>query len=181
MSVRKLTLRRSSIKSEDGTTFHEIPADVLVWTAGVKPNPLLKQFSILSSDGAMEALPNLEAAHYPKVYAGGDNASIFDPKHHSYLPKLGQLAVQQSHIIAENIYADIKGLHQIVYKPSFKGFILALGGKYFVYNKNNLTIPGFLPWIMRRTIDLWYFLSILPLAIAIKKWLRTESIFLQND
>lgn len=172
--------KKLEIANNNGSKY-SILADILIWTAGIQPSPLLKQFPILGFGGGVEVLPNLEATHYPKVYAGGDNASIFDPKHHSYLPKLGQLAVQQSFVIAYNIWADIEGHRQVIYKPSFKGFILALGGKYFVYHKNNFTIAGFIPWIMRRVIDLWYFLTLLPLKKALLKWWHTENIFLQND
>ncbi|GEM_PF-1604796 len=165
-----------------------IPADVLVWTAGIKPNPLLKSFEKLNPGGAIEVLPTLEAAHYPRVYAGGDNADIFDPAHpHTpagaiqYLPKLGQLAVQEGLIIAENVALDIAGKPQKTFQPRFKGFIVALGGKYFVYHLNKITIAGILPWAIRRLIDLTYFAMLMPIGKALKKWLHTEKLYMQND
>ncbi len=167
-----------SVKGKNHTEF--IPADVLVWTAGVHPNPVLRSFKILNPSGALEVLPTLEAAHYPQVFAGGDNADIFDPEHHSFLPKLAQLAMQEGITIAHNIRAAIETGPQKVYKPHFKGFIIAMGGKYFVY-KGFVTFGGILPWMMRRVLDLLYFVGLMPLKMACKKWIKTEEIFMQND
>lgn len=168
-----------TIKTETDTT--NIAADLLVWTGGIKPNSILKNFPILDSSGALEVYPTLESPHYPKVYAGGDNAAIFDPNKHQLIPKLAQLAIQQGKLIATNISNDINKKPQKSYKPLFKGFILPLGGTYFLYHRDNITFSGIIPYIMRKVVDLMYFLSLLPLKSAFKKWQHSENIFLQND
>ncbi len=168
------------LNKEDQQPQH-LPADILIWTGGIKPNPLLKHFPILDTSGALEVYPTLESPHYPKVYAGGDNAAIFDPKHHQLIPKLAQLAVKQGTLIAHNIYCAINQKEQKVYTPFFKGFILPLGGKYFLYHRNNITFTGIIPYIMKKFVDLMYFMSLLPTMVAFKKWRRTENIFIQND
>ncbi len=169
------------IMAKDGSNKRQIPADVLIWTAGIMPNPLLKNFPVLHESGCLDVEPNLEATHYPKVYAGGDNAAVFDMQHHGMLPKLGEIAVQEAPVIAYNIWADIAKQPQKAFVPKFKGFIISLGGKFFLYHKENRTFTGFIPWIKRRMFDLWYFSSVLPLKKAIRKWWKTENIFLQND
>ncbi len=169
------------VSNKDGTNKRQIPAEILVWTAGIEPNPLLKDFPILHESGCLDVESNLEATHYPKVYAGGDNAAVFDVTHHSMLPKLGLLAVQQAPVIAHNIWADITGKEQKAYVPKFKGFIIALGGKFFIYHKEKQTSMGFFQWIKRRKFDFWYFRSLLPFMKALKKWWKTENIFVQND
>lgn len=170
-----------TVCSKTGICKRSMLADILVWTGGVKPNPLLNNFTILDTSGALEVYPTLESPHYSKVYAGGDNAAIFDPQHHQMVPKLALMAIQQGKLIAYNIWADIVHKKQKVYQPSFKGFIVPLGGKYFVYHRNNITFSGIVPYLMRRALDLWYFASLLPLRSAFRKWWHTENIFLQND
>ena len=169
------------ITSKDSTEKKQIPADVLIWTAGIQTNPLLQQFPILHESGCVDVEPNLEATHYPKVYAGGDNAAIFDVSHHAMLPKLGALAVQQAPIIAHNIWADIAKKPQKAYVPKHKGFIISLGGKFFLYHSERTTLSGIFPWLKRRKFDFWYFHSLLPFWKALKKWWKTENIFVQND
>lgn len=173
--------KKLEIMEKDGSNKREIPADILIWTAGVQSNPLLKNFPVLHESGCIDVEPNLEATHYPKVYAGGDNAAVFDVEHHGMLPKLGLLAVQQADTIAYNIWADITKKPQKAYAAKLKGFIISLGGKYFLYHNEGKTCSGFLQWFRRRKFDFWYFRSLLPFMRALRKWWKTENIFLQND
>ena len=173
--------KKLEITPKGSTEKKQIPADVLVWTAGIQTNPLIKNFPILHESGCLDVEQNLEATHYPKVYAGGDNAAVFDVMHHGMLPKLGALAVQQAPIIAHNIWADITKHQQKTYIPKFKGFIISLGGKFFLYHSDKKTSNGIFPWLKRRKFDFWYFHSLLPFWKALKKWWKTEKIFMQND
>jgi NADH dehydrogenase len=170
-----------TIADEKGKHQRMVPADLLIWTAGIKPNPLLRSFEKLSPSGAMEVLPTLESTHYSKVYAGGDNADIYDSATQHFLPKLGQLALQEGKAIADNIWADIVGKPQRPYRPAFKGFIVALGGKYFVYNKGRITFAGLLPGLLRRLFIFWYFARLMPLQKTFKKWWHTGEIYARND
>lgn len=169
------------VSDKKGEPKADIHTDMLVWTGGIMVNPLLKSFPILHESGGMETYPTLESPHYPKVYAGGDNAAIFDSKKHNLVPKIAQLAVQQGQLIAHNIYAEIMGKQQKEYHPTFKGYIVPLGGTFFVYNRGNITFSGIIPYLMRRYVDLLYFASWMPFGAAFKKWRHTENIFLQND
>lgn len=170
-----------TICNKEGVCKRNLEADILVWTGGVKPNPLLLDFQILDTSGCMETNQTLESPHYPKVYAGGDCAAVFDSKHHQMVPKIAQLAIQQGRLIAHNICADINNKNQRAYKPLFKGYIVPLGGTYFVYHNGNITFAGIIPYIMRRYVDFTYFTQLLPFGAAVKKWFTTENIFLQND
>jgi NADH dehydrogenase len=169
-----------SLSMGDGSK-KDMPADILVWTGGIKPNPLLKSFEILDPSGAMEVHQNLESPHYPGVYAGGDAAAIFDPRTGNLVPKLALMAIPEGNLIADNIAARINGNPQKMFVPFLKGFLIPMGGKYFVYNKGRVTFGGFIPYIMRRIIDLYYYMSLLPAAAAFRKWKHTETIFIQND
>jgi len=170
-----------NICSRSGVCKRSLRADILIWTGGIRPNHLLKDFPILDRSGALEVYPTLESPHYPKVYAGGDNAAIFYPKTDELVPKLAQLAVQQAKIIAYNISADIKESKKKIYKPFIKGFIVPLGAKYFVYHNGNVTFAGIIPYIMKKIVDLLYFASVLPLKKALQKWYSGGKIFIGND
>lgn len=157
-------------------------ADMMIWTAGIMPNPLLKQsFESLHGSGCLETKSTLEALHYPHVYAGGDDAAILDPKTGKFVPKIGQLAIQHGVLIAENIAAKVAGQPEKDYKPLFKGFVIQMGGKYAVYCKGKIAFGGIIPWSMRKFVDMYYYLQILSPLKALKKWWKTENIFLQND
>jgi NADH:ubiquinone reductase (H+-translocating) len=160
----------------------DLATDFLIWTAGIKPNPLLKQsFSKLSPSGELETTPTLESLHYSNVFAGGDNALIFDPKTSKPLPKLGQLAIQHGVLIAKNLLHKINNQPQENYHPAFKGFIISLGGRYGLYCKGKIAFGGIIPWLLKKAFDLYYYLTILPLRLALQKWWKNFIIFSHND
>lgn len=171
-----ITLENKETKKE-----RTMPADILIWTGGIKVHPLIACFEKTTKRGELETKPTLESSHYEKVYAGGDNASIIDPKTNEPVPKMGQFAFQEGKLIADNIWADINGKKQQPFNPVNKGYIVPLGKKNYLYNKGNFTITGFVPYLMRRTHDILYFAKFMPLHKAIFRIFKKEQIFIQND
>lgn len=170
------------IENTENHQHFDLPADFLIWTAGIKPNPLLKQsFQKLSPNGELETFPTLESLHYPNIFAGGDNALIFDPQTQKPLPKLGQLAIQHGVLMAKNIIKKINQQPLENYHPSFKGFIISLGGRYGLYCKGKLAFGGIIPWLLKKAFDLYYYLTILPIHSALQKWWKNFIIFSHND
>ncbi len=151
-----------------------LPADLLIWTGGVKPHPLIREsFNSVAKNGALPVNEYLQCPAFPHIYAAGDNASA--------APMLAQLAFDQGKIAAQNILAQIEGKRQKPYRIHFKGVITPLGGKYALLKKGNFIFKGRLIWILRRLIDLRYALSILPFWHALKKWIRDTNVFVGND
>lgn len=169
------------IKDKAGV-ISEIAADMVIWTGGVMPHPLVKEsFQKVSGNGALEVNKFLEARNYPKVFACGDNAFFINPKTGSALPLLAQIAKAQGRIAATNIIADITGKRKIPYVPKIKGVIIPLGGKYAVLKREKICVAGFWIWVSRRLVDLGYAISIMTSWRALRKWWRATNIFVQND
>lgn len=175
--------KKGDILIENKETQEErlIPADILIWTGGIKVNPLLSSFKKRTKRGELEADKTLQSPHYENVYVGGDNASIIDPKTNKPVPKMGQFAFQEGSLIAHNIWASINGKQQKTFTPLNKGYIVPLGKKTYLYNKGNFTMVGIVPYIMRRVHDILYFAHFMPLTKAIKRIFKKEQIFIQND
>ncbi|MBI2638059.1 FAD-dependent oxidoreductase [Candidatus Peregrinibacteria bacterium] len=144
-----------------------LAADLLVWTGGVKPHPLIRE------NGTLPVNKYLQSQAFPNIFAAGDNASV--------APMLAQLAFDQGKIVAKNILAAIEGKKLKPYCAQFKGLITPLGGKYALLKKGNFVFKGRLIWILRRLIDLRYALSILPFWHALKKWIHDTNVFVGND
>ncbi len=158
-----------------------IPADFLIWTAGIKPNHILQNsFNDLSQRGEIIASATMQSINYPNIFVGGDNAQIINPKNQKPLPKLGQLAVQQGELIAKNILRKEEGKKLKKYRPLFKGFIITCGGRSAIYS-GKIVFCGFIPWLMRKLIDLYYYASILSIRTALRKWWRMEEVITKND
>lgn len=158
------------------------PHDILIWTGGVMPHPIIRQnFIDTAKNGALAVNQYLQSEKFPWVFAAGDNAFFIDAKTQKPVPMLAQSAVAQAPILAKNILAEIEGRPKKSYRPSIKGIIIPLGGKYAILKKGNFVFAGFLMWLLRRLVDLSYLLSILPLKQAITKWVHDTNVFVGND
>ncbi|PIQ77999.1 hypothetical protein COV82_02215 [Candidatus Peregrinibacteria bacterium CG11_big_fil_rev_8_21_14_0_20_46_8] len=159
-----------------------LPADMVFWTGGVKPNPLVAQsFEEVNKRGALQVNEFLQLSRHPEVFAGGDNAEIIDYATGKPVPMLAQLAFEQGKLIARNIATAIENENLKRYRPKYRGFIVPLGGKYAIWKTNSHIFKGRWCWYLRRLVDLKYALSILPFWYALKKWLHDTNVFVGND
>lgn len=169
------------IEHKETGTKGSMPADILIWTGGIKPNPLTQAFKKTTKSGELEVKKTLEYREYPRVYAGGDNAAVLDPETNKPVPKTGQFAMQEGKAIADNIWAAINGKEQKEFQPFLKGYIVPLGGKYWMFHRKNITLAGFIPYLMRRVHDILYFAHYMPLRKAVSRIFHKERIFVKND
>lgn len=155
--------------------------DVLIWTGGIKANPLLSSFEKINKHGELDVDPMLECKEYRKIYAGGDNATIMHPRTGELVPKTGQFAAQEGKIIASNIWADINQQYKKQFKPFLKGYLVPLGGKKYMFIRGKLVFTGIIPFLMKKVHDIMYFNWYMPLSTAVKRIFTKEKIFVQND
>lgn len=175
-------VKANSILTQSGDKKTERSMDILIWTGGVMPNPLIREsFTEVSKNGSLLVNQFLQSEKFPYIFAGGDNACFLDAKTGRPLPMLAQVAFQQRQTIATNIVAEIMGQKKVPYKPAIRGVIIPLGGKYAFLKKGNFIFRGFFIWVLRRLVDLRYFISILPFRQALKKWIHDTNVFVGND
>src|SRR5690606_21640285 len=96
----------------DGTEFD---TDTLVWNAGVKANPVLKNSDLpLDERGRVKATAHLQVEGLPDVWAAGDCAAVPDLSKTDENPTAtcapsAQHAVRQANQLAKNIIATLRG------------------------------------------------------------------------
>ncbi|MBI4295004.1 MAG: FAD-dependent oxidoreductase [Chloroflexi bacterium] len=87
-----------------------IPTCTLVWTAGVRGNPVLEGLPVERDHlGRVKVNQYLEVPGLPGVYALGDSACFVDPGSGHPLPARAHVAVRQPRTVAQNILADLLG------------------------------------------------------------------------
>lgn len=171
--IKEVTADEISVETSD-KELKIIPRDILIWTGGVAPNPLIRaSFEEIAKNGALPVNEFLQYEKFPGIYAAGDNAA--------FGPMLAQVAVEQGKVIGQNIAADIEGKTKKSYQLKLKGVIIPLGGQYALVKIGNVVLKGFFVWVLRRFVDLWYALSILPFWYALKKWMHDTRVFVEND
>jgi NADH dehydrogenase FAD-containing subunit len=82
---------------------------------------------------------------------------------------------------ARTIAARVSGGKDSSYEFQAYPVVVPLGGKYAIAIVGGLTMVGFWGWVLKELANLRYFLSILPLGPALKKWWHGALMYAGND
>ncbi|GHD30286.1 NAD(P)/FAD-dependent oxidoreductase [Nocardiopsis kunsanensis] len=140
------------IKLSDGTEFDSA---TLVWTAGVKPSPVVAASDLpLGPKGHVDTSEYLTVNGVENAFAGGDNAQVPDGEGGFYPPN-AQNAVRMAPVLADNVIAALRGGGMTAYKHKNLGAVAGLGmhkGAAQLMGKIKLT--GRLAWYAHRSYHL---------------------------
>lgn len=164
-------------------TGQKINGDLVIWTAGIKPNDLIRSIRglPLTEKGKIPVDDTMLIKDFKNVFAVGDIVELIDPATKKPVPAMAFVAYKEGAVVAQNIIRLIKDKNLKSYKPSYNMWVAPVGGKYSVAHINGITIYGFLGWIIRELIDLKYMLQILPLARAFSIFWEEITLFTKND
>ena len=142
----------------------EFDADTVVWTAGVKPNPMLEASDLpRDAKGRVACTAKLQVAGTTDVFAAGDCAAVpdltsSDPD--ALCSPSAQHAVRQAKRLADNIVALLRGRELTDYRQKYAGSVAGLGlfqGAAEVYG---VKLKGWPAWLLHRM----YHLAKMPTA-----------------
>jgi len=132
----------------DGT---RIPSRTLVWTAGVRPHPLLQQLGLpLDERGRVEVDEFLRVRGHEHVWALGDNARVPNRRAEQPDPPTCQHALRQSRRLAKNLQGDLEP-----YGYRMLGQVATLGRYKGIADVLGLPLRGFLGWFVTRSYHLY--------------------------
>src|SRR3569833_1038527 len=161
IEVRLKTLLKSAENREivlsDGETFG---AGTLVWTAGVKPNPLVKKTDLpLDDKDWVKATAELTVEGVEGAFTAGDIAAVPDLTNPGeFCAPNAQHAVRQAKVLGENVAASLRGHELKANKHAYAGSVASLGLHKGVAQIYGVKLRGLPAWFMHRT----YHLSRLP-------------------
>jgi NADH dehydrogenase len=161
IDVRLQTLLKSAenldVVLSDG---EEFGAGTLVWTAGVRPNPLVKETDLpLDDKDRVKATAELTVEGVDNAFTAGDIAAVPDlTKPGQFCAPNAQHAVRQAKVLGDNVVAALRGRQLKAYKHSYAGSVASLGLHKGVAQVYGIKLRGLPAWFMHRT----YHLSRLP-------------------
>jgi NADH dehydrogenase len=137
----------------------KIETRTIVWSAGVKPSPVVAALPIGSGrGGAIVVNEDLSVANYPGVWALGDCASIPAPGGTTH-PATAQHAIRQGPVLARNLVATLRGKPTVPFRYVSLGIMASLGARRGVAGlRGKYLLTGFPAWALWRT----YYLLRLP-------------------
>ena len=140
------------VKLSDGDEF---ASDTLVWTAGTKPNPMLKETDLpVDERGRVVCEPTLQVRGLPDAWSAGDLAAVPDLTKESpgaTTAPNAQHAVRQAKRLADNIVAVLEGHEPEPYRHSYAGSVASLGLHKGVAQVYGVKLKGWPAWFMHRT------------------------------
>lgn len=133
----------------------EFDADTIVWTAGVKANPVLAATDLpLDEKGRVKCHPDLRVMDRPGAWAAGDNAAVPDlssKEPGALTSPSAQHAVRQAHRLAGNILRVIDGKEPKNYEHKHVGSVASLGLHKGVAQLFGVKVKGWPAWFLHRT------------------------------
>ncbi|MFF4603503.1 NAD(P)/FAD-dependent oxidoreductase [Streptomyces sp. NPDC001339] len=145
----------------DGSRF---PTRTLVWTAGVKPHPVLAATKLpLNGRGRLKCAATLQVDGVEHAWSAGDAAAVPDltaeppatpDEPHPTCAPNAQHALRQARVLAENVAAAVRGGPIVDYAYKYAGSVASLGlhkGVAHVYGRK---LRGYPAWLMHRVYHL---------------------------
>jgi NADH dehydrogenase len=138
----------------------EFDAGTLVWTAGVKPHPVVGAGDLpVDEKGRLKATAELNLEGLDDAFAAGDNAAVPDlTKPGQFCAPNAQHAVRQARRLADNIVATLHGRRRRPYRHAYAGSVASLGLHKGVAQIYGVEVRGWPAWFIHRT----YHLSRIP-------------------
>src|SRR5205814_1979269 len=127
-------------------------ADTLVWTAGVRPNPMLRRTGLpLDEKGRLVADECLRVRGVEGAWTAGDGAAVPDVIAGGICPPTAQHALRQAKRLAENLAASLRGQPLQPFRYRNLGGLATLGLYKGVALVVGVPIKGFPAWALHRS------------------------------
>lgn len=134
-----------------------VPARTVVWTAGVKPSPVVARLGLPLDErsGRIVVGRDLQVPGVQGVWAIGDAAHVPDPKDLDRpTPPTAQHAVRQGRKVADNVAAALAGRPARIFRYRTLGVFVDLGRGKAVASTMGLRWQGAPAWFLARTYHL---------------------------
>jgi NADH:ubiquinone reductase (H+-translocating) len=163
LDTRMLSCVDGMVELSDGEEFE---ADTIVWTAGVRPHPMLDATDLPRDQrGRVTCAPTLQVVDgdrvVPGAWAAGDCAAVPDltaGEPGALCSPSAQHAVRQARRLADNIAAALRDRPPVTYRHRYRGSVASLGLHQGVAHVYGVRLRGWPAWFLHRT----YHMSRIP-------------------
>ena len=124
-----------------------IPAQTLIWAAGVRASPLNATLGIPAArQGRIPVEPTLQVPGHPEVFIIGDAA--YREQDGEPLPMVAPVAIQMGQSVAGNIVRQLRGQPLRPFHYRDQGTLATIGRNAAVANVYGLKLSGFPAWVI---------------------------------
>jgi NADH dehydrogenase len=156
------TIERVSAGSVELSTGEVVPTRTVVWTAGVKPHPVVGRLGLpLDGGGRLVTDEYCQVEGFSNVWAIGDAAAIPDPARPGQpSPPTAQHALRQARVVASNVAGALGdgAARKKRFRYKTLGVFVDMGRHQAVAETLGIKWRGFPAWFLART----YHLAMMP-------------------
>lgn len=134
-----------------------ISAATLVWTAGVKPSPVIATLPCPKERGRISTDKFLQVAGFTGLWAAGDCAAVPEFTNDSrttFYPPTAQHGMREAIVAAKNIERSIAGRPLKAFRYRTMGMLASIGHHTGVVSMFGFKFSGFIAWWMWRSVYL---------------------------
>ena len=135
----------------DGTS---IPAATLIWTAGVKPSPVIASLPCEKVRGRLLVSEYLAVTGVPGLWAAGDCAAVPILNTENFHPPTAQHGLREGVTVAKNIEATILDRSLRPFRYKMMGQLASIGHRTGVAMVFGIKFSGFIAWWFWRSVYL---------------------------
>ena len=141
----------SVVRLNDGRS---IPATTLIWTAGVKPNPVIASLPVAKEKSRVRVNETLAVPGATGLWAVGDCAAVPDSESGQFYPPTAQHGLREGVVAAKNIERAILGQPLKPFRFKTLGLLAAIGHHTGVAMIFGVKFSGFIAWWLWRSVYL---------------------------
>jgi NADH:ubiquinone reductase (H+-translocating) len=149
--VRVANYDGAVVTLSDGTS---IPAATLIWTAGVKPSPVIAQLPCGKERGRLLVSEYLAVTGVPGLWAAGDCAAVPILDTENFHPPTAQHGLREGVAVAKNIEAMILDRPLKPFRFKMLGQLASIGHLTGVAMVFGIKFSGFIAWWFWRSVYL---------------------------
>jgi NADH dehydrogenase len=124
-----------------------IPADTVIWAAGVKATALNASLGLPTArQGRIPVEPTLQVSGHSEVYIIGDAA--YSEENGEPLPMVAPVAIQMAQTVARNIARALSGKPLETFRYRDQGTLATIGRNAAVAHVFGLKLSGFPAWVI---------------------------------
>jgi NADH dehydrogenase len=133
-----------------------LPAQTLIWAAGVQANTLAEALPSPKTDGGRVVVDEqLRLLGYESTYVIGDMAAATDGEGDP-LPQLAPVAVQEGRYVARRIQRCLRGEPTEPFAYDDPGMMATIGrNAAVVETSSGFQVTGFVAWLMWTVLHIW--------------------------
>lgn len=162
------------VTTRQGDRVEQIPAQTILWAAGVKASPMgevlaKRTGAQLDRAGRVVVEPDLSVPGYSNIFVIGDLANF---SHHNGkpLPGVAPVAMQEGQYVAALIQQRLKGNNLIPFRYFDLASLAVIGRNAAVVDLGFIKFSGFLAWLIWVFVHIYYLIEFDNKLVVLIQW-----------